>query len=214
MEFNEKTYKELISWAKEAIQFKKIQNLEAADIVNDAYLTCVEKKLPFDFINGKKIAMGMLYGEIAISNSTDRNYLEFGQGNPNYKGINLPDISICKTCKESKPISFFYLRNGFSISPECKECARIRQKKCFNNPDKQIGINKTMLIVVKNEITEETFEAISLADLSQKTGYPKHFLRRALIGEFNSRAKVNKNRKKRKKELNFKFNALGINDYL
>ncbi len=177
MELDAKEYNELLKWAKNLLTTKKIPNLTEVDLINEAYVKLVTSNKTLSQENLKKEARGVLYIESAIEFGNDRNYLEFGYGNPEYKQYsNFQDSYQCKRCKEIKSISEFHIekntkRGGYQrVASQCKPCAALLAKEYKKRPNRKKCVNKTVGINIYNQYGELQYKAISLIDAATYLG--------------------------------------------
>lgn len=188
MSFDDKLYNELIKWADGLLTTRNIQNFTAIDLINQAYIDIASNGELFNRENARKAAQRIFYNESNLTSRNDRNYLDFGQSNPNYKTIiPLDQDRVCKLCHDLKPIMEFRVIKDKTeyhrTCSYCRNCENILNEQRRHNPNRKIGVNNVCRYNVYNEYGELLLVAKSMVDLILKTGYRKYVIRKVLKGK-------------------------------
>lgn len=118
----EQDYNKLLKYASDVIRDKKLRS-DPADLVNEAYVRYINSGAIYNISTIRKYIIGDAFNELAHQMATVENEWEKAPKQTE---------SFCRCCKQTKPISAFYLKNKNSILipfSDCKECTSIKRKK-------------------------------------------------------------------------------------
>lgn len=144
----EQDYDILINFAKDNI-FRKKLRLDAADLVNDAFIKHSDSGRPYKLSDIKKLIIGKSFKEL---NHEMIHVSEFWK--PHIKLTS----SYCKKCGDEKPISGFYLYDNNTILAPfglCKSCYIENQLEYYN-------ANKQKCLDASREYKEKNKDKIKI----------------------------------------------------
>lgn len=183
MDFDDKLYNQLLIWAKGLLRIRKIDNLSEHDLINEAYLRLLTDNKIVTADEIRKIAWNIFHLELGLVASKDNNWLDIGEGNPNYKvESRLLSHYVCKKCMELKPQAEFTIRNKSGmmiVESQCKICIN---KRSFDKRVVERGyvIKPATSLTVYNEYGEIVYSGLSVADVAYRLNLSEYRVRKII----------------------------------
>ena len=136
----ESDYNKLFAFAK-GLVIKKRLRIDAADLVNDAFICFSNSKKDYSFEDIKKIIIRGAHEELNPEFLVVQDSWAYKQKITN---------SRCKKCGEEKPANGFYLNKRFVPLYLCKECLIKKTLNYYNN-NKQLCIKSVLIWQSQNK---------------------------------------------------------------
>ncbi|MBK7883574.1 MAG: hypothetical protein IPJ81_07045 [Chitinophagaceae bacterium] len=127
----EKDYKNLLAYAGSVIKDKSL-NIQAGDLINDAYIKFIENNNKYDKPNILKIIARLAFEQ----RESQVNFTHLD----NKAEKNVIRENVCKCCKQLLPVTMFYMRKEkyghFRMINQCNDC-RNKKVKEYQEKNKQ-----------------------------------------------------------------------------